>query len=938
MLSTVATAMVMNPMHDYGFQRLVLLNSAGYERAELPLDDSVSLVAPNNAGKTSLINALQFLLIIDRRRMDFGPHDAAASRKFYFRGNSSYILLEVLLPDTGLVVMGCVGKGVSHDYTYFLYQGQLDVADFRQEDGTLVQEPRLNAHFERRGRVVHRYETAEFTAMLYGGLAGKRAASGLDGTVFRLEDSVQAATFQRVLTRTLRLDKLRSAEVKGYLLEIFKRDLPDRDIDFKAEWERAFAEVNEDRGQYLAARHLEPTIAQLETMQLRRLELRGRIAHDRPLMDAKLRDWQAFYEQRLEASQAALQQEEARRQELEARRDAWVLEKNAFETRQREDEAQDTEQEDLERRFALVPDRETLEANHQALKQRYEQQVALVQQAHQSSPEALERHIKKARDEVTSLERQLANLGENLYLALGRSLPADVLDRLNRVLHRDVMALPPAQFNLDPKALEALLKDGDIRDLTLAGIRVDTTDLQPQFSQRSAAELRAELQDHIGQLERMQSQLQAARDLQQAKAQKERLEAQLRESEQGLEDFERLHGLRADAAPRRERLEGLRAKIAELAASLASIDETRRQYRAAEKAQEQAIAKLQEQHRGIERLRNERADRLPGFDYLDDLPHVPWAGRQDFALPDLAGQLREYQEGCRELLRLDQDCADTLREIHAGGLIKFTGEEGDEAEMVRIIEFARHLPQEAEALARKERSAIINVTVSLRLLRGGLHSFKSRMREFNRIISGRQLSDLKVFKIEPYDDEPLVGAVDLLIGTAESAGTGDTFELFNQQSLVDDVAVSRARDTLIQAGETFGCLRVENLFRLEFVVGKAGREAESFADIDSAASNGTVLMAKLVTGLALLHLMKDQRHQVRAVCYLDEASSLDQRNQRNLIETARDFGFALIFASPTPQVTARYCVPITSRDGINRISAQSWQVLEPLTDVVEAAG
>ena len=42
---------------DYGFQQLVLLNSAGYERAELPLDESVSLIAPNNTGKTSLINA-----------------------------------------------------------------------------------------------------------------------------------------------------------------------------------------------------------------------------------------------------------------------------------------------------------------------------------------------------------------------------------------------------------------------------------------------------------------------------------------------------------------------------------------------------------------------------------------------------------------------------------------------------------------------------------------------------------------------------------------------------------------------------------------------------------------------------------------------------------------------------------------------------------------
>ena len=107
----------------YGFQRLVLLGSAGYSRAELPLDGAVSLVAPNNTGKTSLINALQFLLIIDRRRMDFGAHEVDKSRRFYFPNNSAYVLLEVSLPESGTVVLGCVGKGVSFEYEYFAYAG-----------------------------------------------------------------------------------------------------------------------------------------------------------------------------------------------------------------------------------------------------------------------------------------------------------------------------------------------------------------------------------------------------------------------------------------------------------------------------------------------------------------------------------------------------------------------------------------------------------------------------------------------------------------------------------------------------------------------------------------------------------------------------------------------------------------------------------------------
>ncbi|MFH4699413.1 hypothetical protein WKW72_01905 [Vibrio alginolyticus] len=120
------------------------------------------------------------------------------------------------------------------------------------------------------------------------------------------------------------------------------------------------------------------------------------------------------------------------------------------------------------------------------------------------------------------------------------------------------------------------------------------------------------------------------------------------------------------------------------------------------------------------------------------------------------------------------------------------------------------------------------------------------------------------------------------------------------------------------------------MFRLEFVVAKIDQKEESFEDIDSAASNGTVLMAKLVTGLAMLYLMQDKRHQMKAVCYLDEALALDTKNQANLIEIADQFGFALIFASPAPLTTARYCVPIHQANGKNHISRASWQIFEPI--------
>ena len=201
---------------QYGFQRLVLLNSAGYSRAELPLDGAVSLVAPNNTGKTSLINALQFLLIIDRRRMDFGAHDVDKSRRFYFPHNSAYVLLEVTLPESGTVVLGCVGKGVSFEYEYFAYAGQLNIEEFRLPDGSLVAQPQLASHLATHQRRVFSYTSSEFADMVYGG-RNRKLSGQQDFCVFRLEHVSDATAFQRVLTRTLRLDRLRSSEVKEYL-------------------------------------------------------------------------------------------------------------------------------------------------------------------------------------------------------------------------------------------------------------------------------------------------------------------------------------------------------------------------------------------------------------------------------------------------------------------------------------------------------------------------------------------------------------------------------------------------------------------------------------------------------------------------------------------------------------------------------------------------
>ncbi|MBR9830380.1 MAG: hypothetical protein GYB41_17390, partial [Oceanospirillales bacterium] len=491
-------------------------------------------------------------------------------------------------------------------------------------------------------------------------------------------------------------------------------------------------------------------------------------------------------------------------------------------------------------------------------------------------------------------------------------------------------------FTLDPQQLRAALANTSDNWLALAGLELELNDLTPQYHQLTPAELDKQILDAEHQNASLQQQLSTARSTEQTQRRKQELEQERRQLEQDLADFDRLQQLQQQAPERLTHQQNLQSELVRVEHELAHAQEQAEQLRARLTELGEQRRTLESSHQTISRLRDNRADTADEFDYLTEQPHHPWLGENDWPLEILAERLREYQSDCRQLQRYDSELRTGLNELHSAGLTKYQYSDSQDVELKRIIDFSHQLPQEREALEKKARSAVVNVTASLRELRDGLWAFQGKMREFNRLIGHRQLSDLNTFRIEAEDETQLVEAIDTLIGKAEQVNTGDSFDLFNQANVLDDQPLDAAKQTLIDEGNARQGLKVADLFRLVFVVGKVDQAPESFEDIDSAASNGTVLMAKLVTGLAMLHLMQDKRHRLHAICYLDEALALDGRNQASLITTAHEFGFALIFASPAPLTTVRYCVPIHHHQGANHISRDSWQILEPLDAPSEA--
>lgn len=916
-------------MLSYGFQRVALIGSAGYQRAELPLDDSVSLIAPNNHGKTSLINALQFLLIIDQRKMDFGSHTRDQTRRFYFPNNSAYILLEVILPQTGTVVFGCVGKGVGHDYEYFAYKGELNLDDYRLDDGNIVSQPKLVSHLAKKKYSVHRYNERDFRHLIYGGAKSKKT-SDIDFTVFKLEHISDARSFQQVLTKTLRLDKLNSSDVKEYLLTIFSRELPNASIDFKQEWEKAFQDINLEHEQYLAAFNNQKMIYQLEQKFERTLSLRGKIAVCQPKVDALLKDWHGHVQttrEQLVKQKAKLEQtsRELREQDIAqaGKRQDLVNELAKLDRTEKQHQ-------ELEARFALIPDQGFLESQLRSAEKEYEAQATLCVQSQRSSSEMLRKQLQEKEQQRQRLQYQQRTLNDNLYLHLSKTLNTHELDNLNKVLSQQVLQLPPSQYSLNAEQLRSVFNRESSQQCLLPGLTLSLHELLPQHVQKTESEVLEEIGSVNEQINELKELLQASREQEAAERKKAELNSAVRQCEQQLKEFQQLQELTHNQAQRIEQRQAVEKQRVAINDALNNSGEKQAYLSRQLSEVADKLNKLASDESSVEKLKKQRIDDQALFSGLSDQPHSPWIAGDDWSLASLPDRLQDYIEDCKALDQLSKELRQMKNELGQKGLTKFQMAQTQDEELEGIIQFNHCLDDEKKALERRARSAVVNVTASLRELRSGLYALQSKMKEFNRLISQRQLSDLKIFKIEPVEQSLLVDAMNVLIQQAEQTESGQSFELFDQGSILDDADLERAKSLLIDEGNARQGLRVADLFRLEFVVAKHGQPQESFEEIDSAASNGTVLMAKLVTGLAMLYLMQDKRHQMKAVCYLDEASALDTQNQTSLIEIADQFGFALIFASPAPLTTARYCVPIHQANGKNHISRNSWQIFEPL--------
>ncbi len=256
-----------------GPRRLILIQSGKYDYAELDLTQPFQLVGVNGLGKTALISTLQYLYLDSQRDMRFGQHTTDESRRFYFKGDSSFILYECET-SMGTVTVGTRGQGpvAGYELQRFAWTGGYNREDFIAPDGRPRTWEEVSKVLGLKG--LNNIDNLELRRLL-GAIDENTSASW--GLV-PLIDARDYPRFRQTFQRLLQLRDLRQDDLKQLLADCAKLSPAEREVDLAKEFEKELGRITRDRAEVDLLRKAVPHVREVRSLHDQEFVARA-IAH-----------------------------------------------------------------------------------------------------------------------------------------------------------------------------------------------------------------------------------------------------------------------------------------------------------------------------------------------------------------------------------------------------------------------------------------------------------------------------------------------------------------------------------------------------------------------------------------------------------------------------------------------------------------------------------
>lgn len=897
-------------MSGFGVRRLVTINSGGYRFADVALEGPIHLVAPNNRGKSTLVNALQFLYVDELRAMRF-PRSVDETREHYFGRTPSYLLFECHTASgpQSLLVVGR-GRVAGSTFARFVFVGGYEPDDFKDAQGRVVEFDVLKTRLANRS--LQEVRPSELWESLCNPTRRGRPednghrAPHLGLLPIRTREDYRS--FREAYVRLLSLSDMSAAELRQLLIACHAAEVGDIRLDVAADYRDEFerAERTESRLDFLdAAGHL---IDDGERARDRVESCRDRFATTAPTAMGECTSLLVAVRDGEAAAARAEKELDSRQGELnDARSDASCREGRLLGDVDRI-EKELAELDALHTKWSACTEQmiQTMQDNADADRDRIAAQRERIRQAGAFDLGAMQRAVQSLRHDAESHERSLANWEKQLsgWLASHGVKPDAIVEAfsvlnpglLRLIVGTDIIVSDPQGLVGRIDAIAERIGEGryidEVARVALSSVKgPDPRDLKDPKAARESLRIIG------GRLEEELKRLAVAEDTGRARADLEEMERAHGDLMERLDEHasyskrwsarpdrdRELKALRDDLSRVRTELGAVRAREVRLAADRRALSDDMRTWRAAIGEIQAASQRCQaacDAAQLVASMEPGDADQRSVISGHDVRARVAICIASMDTLTGLAREYRAARDDVksiqRQLTRLSQDHKQPQY---------FIGDE--DADWVELVDARRATAELHQANQQAWDALFTTIRARLDALMRGYRAIGSAVTKLNSAMRRHRVSNLKEVQLEVIRQHE---ACDLLESLTGPDG------LF-----ADREALDRARDRLRRWIKDGKIIRLDDLFAVRIRVQAMDSHWSEAKSLDDIGSTGTGMTAKAMIFIHLVRaVVADERYRLHF--YLDETGQLDDSNLAATTALAMERGVLPITAEPRVRV------------------------------------
>lgn len=877
-----------------GPQKVILINAGSYDYAEIELSGSLQLVGPNNTGKTTLINALQFLYIDDRGEMNFGAFSSEQTAEYYFPNQYSYVLFECL-GVAGKFVLGWRGRSrvAGGEPERFHYEGEFSLSDYFDEDGVVRERDDVSARLSLRqfSLLKTAQEHRDFLLLPTRGVPN---ASG----IVALRQFDQYANFRATLKNILALSTITQDQMRERLLMLaglagdkFALDIrkvfgEDYDTIVRRREELFRFKANISRVEAILALGVERSSIRRELMW-RWTDLREKA---QAFKEEHRADIQSLAEKSQHETEQAAKQAEAVEEE---RKKLGKLQgdKGAVESQLRQIDEQSAKYANFVESLARVS-LSNLEEEMQRLR-------FVLAQAGKETRAKAERRVDEYRQQAERMRRNAENFDRAFVTVLREQFTDEELEPLAQLFSTNLLHLPVGEHGVQIRDSDGLIRtlrslqlrvhDGVYRDANLELPLNGEANLSSFTNPAAVRQQLVEVEEELARWE----------DIVRTIDQRENLESEL----QGKEGH--ATGLRAELfgweqfQSQKANETSLKSELRGIVSQLSSCEEKIRRAEAAAKFHSENAQKYGQ-------LRGEREQaHAKVLARLDECAFPDFPGKPTAPIESIPSGLElaveVFLRRQKKLKEIDANVGEGLRQLE--GLVSGDFFGIDEDETIKLLqEGVDALPDREAALRRDWEHQFHDLRATFHHVLKAIEDVKAAAGRLKRALDSADISGVRTLSMEVMEQTDIVEPL-------------RRFASFAEPGLFDDrTSVEAHFDALRKRFYDNPRLRYGDLFALKFTVVRDDGKEHHYTDFKQVESHGTTITIKVLFSLVVLRSLLREDTNKTLLCeipfYLDEVHSLDPTNRRAIIAMARRLGFIAVTAAPSSigEVNALYFV------------------------------